>query len=43
MNTGEDHAYKNVLQGKKYMMGVSPYFYTSTSAPHFPACISTSC
>jgi hypothetical protein len=30
MNTGEDVAYKNALQGKKYMMGVSPYFYTST-------------
>lgn len=31
MNTGEDVAYKNALRGKKYMMGVSPYFYTSTS------------
>jgi glucan endo-1,3-alpha-glucosidase len=30
MNTGEDAAYKQALQGKKYMMGVSPYFYTST-------------
>lgn len=29
MNTGEDIAYKNALRGKKYMMGVSPYFYTS--------------
>jgi len=31
MNTGEDIAYKQALQGKKYMMGVSPYFYTSMS------------
>ncbi|KAJ9165719.1 Glycoside hydrolase [Coniochaeta hoffmannii] len=29
MNTGEDIAYKQALQGKKYMMGVSPYFYTN--------------
>ncbi|KAI1076869.1 glycoside hydrolase family 71 protein [Whalleya microplaca] len=28
MNTGNDVAYKSVLQGKPYMMGVSPYFYT---------------
>ncbi|KAH8899905.1 glycoside hydrolase [Thozetella sp. PMI_491] len=29
MNTGEDTAYKSALQGKKYMMGVSPHFYTN--------------
>ena len=29
MNTGEDVAYKSTLQNKKYMMGVSPHFYTS--------------
>lgn len=29
MSTGNDVAYKSVLQGKPYMMGVSPYFYTS--------------
>ncbi|KAB5582809.1 glycoside hydrolase [Coniochaeta sp. 2T2.1] len=29
MNTGEDVAYKNALRGKKYMMGVSPLFYTN--------------
>ncbi len=29
MNTGEDVAYKSALQNKKYMMGVSPHFYTS--------------
>ncbi|KAI1177069.1 glycoside hydrolase family 71 protein [Nemania sp. FL0916] len=28
MSTGNDVAYKSVLQGKPYMMGVSPYFYT---------------
>ncbi|KAI1802096.1 glycoside hydrolase family 71 protein [Daldinia bambusicola] len=28
MNTGNDQAYKSSLQGKAYMMGVSPYFYT---------------
>ena len=28
MSTGNDVAYKSVLQGKSYMMGVSPYFYT---------------
>jgi glucan endo-1,3-alpha-glucosidase len=36
MNTGEDLAYKNALQGKKYMMGVSPYFYTSKMNLHPP-------
>ncbi|GAW17645.1 hypothetical protein ANO14919_071050 [Xylariales sp. No.14919] len=29
MSTGNDVAYKSVLQGKPYMMGVSPYFYTN--------------
>jgi hypothetical protein len=29
INTGEDVAYKSALKGKKYIMGVSPYFYTS--------------
>ncbi|KAF2967421.1 hypothetical protein GQX73_g6147 [Xylaria multiplex] len=29
MSTGNDIAYKSVLQGKPYMMGVSPYFYTN--------------
>lgn len=29
MDTGEDIAYKQALRGKKYMMGISPYFYTS--------------
>ncbi len=29
IDTGEDIAYRQALQGKKYMMGVSPYFYTS--------------
>ncbi|KAI0395547.1 glycoside hydrolase family 71 protein [Xylariaceae sp. FL0594] len=28
MSTGNDVAYKSVLQGKPYMMGVSPWFYT---------------
>ncbi|KAI2607778.1 glycoside hydrolase family 71 protein [Hypoxylon fragiforme] len=28
INTGNDQAYKSVLKGKAYMMGVSPYFYT---------------
>ncbi|KAI5919550.1 glycoside hydrolase family 71 protein [Camillea tinctor] len=28
ISTGNDVAYQNVLQGKPYMMGVSPYFYT---------------
>ncbi|KAI2777770.1 glycoside hydrolase family 71 protein [Daldinia loculata] len=28
INTGNDIAYKSSLQGKAYMMGVSPYFYT---------------
>ncbi|KAI1757972.1 glycoside hydrolase family 71 protein [Xylaria castorea] len=28
MGTGDDVAYKSVLNGKPYMMGVSPYFYT---------------
>ncbi|KAI0173106.1 glycoside hydrolase family 71 protein [Hypoxylon sp. FL1284] len=28
MSDGNDVAYKSVLQGKPYMMGVSPYFYT---------------
>ncbi|KAI1333626.1 glycoside hydrolase family 71 protein [Xylariaceae sp. FL0016] len=28
MSTANDIAYKSVLQGKSYMMGVSPYFYT---------------
>ena len=28
LDTGEDMAYKGALQGKKYMMGVSPWFYT---------------
>ncbi|RYC58264.1 hypothetical protein CHU98_g7938 [Xylaria longipes] len=28
MSTGNDVAYKSVLNGKPYMMGVSPYFYT---------------
>ncbi|KAI0430520.1 glycoside hydrolase family 71 protein [Xylaria sp. FL1042] len=37
MSTGNDVAYKSVLQGKPYMMGVSPYFYTSTiSIPEPP-------
>ncbi|KAI2617983.1 glycoside hydrolase family 71 protein [Hypomontagnella submonticulosa] len=29
INTGNDVAYKSSLQGKSYMMGVSPYFYTN--------------
>ncbi|KAI1405037.1 glycoside hydrolase family 71 protein [Hypoxylon fuscum] len=29
INTGNDIAYKSSLQGKAYMMGVSPYFYTN--------------
>ncbi|KAI3321399.1 glycoside hydrolase family 71 protein [Xylariaceae sp. AK1471] len=29
MSTGNDVAYKSVLAGKPYMMGVSPYFYTN--------------
>ncbi|KAI0408495.1 glycoside hydrolase family 71 protein [Xylaria palmicola] len=29
MSTGNDVAYKSVLSGKPYMMGVSPYFYTN--------------
>ncbi|KAI0969639.1 glycoside hydrolase family 71 protein [Xylaria arbuscula] len=29
MSTGNDVAYQSVLQDKPYMMGVSPYFYTS--------------
>ncbi|KAI1497932.1 glycoside hydrolase family 71 protein [Biscogniauxia marginata] len=29
ITTGNDIAYKSVLQGKPYMMGVSPYFYTN--------------
>ena len=29
MTTGEDKAYKSALAGKAYMMGVSPWFYTS--------------
>ncbi|KAL2265944.1 hypothetical protein VTJ83DRAFT_5296 [Remersonia thermophila] len=28
MTTVEDHLYKENLRGKKYMMGVSPWFYT---------------
>ncbi|KAI0116081.1 glycoside hydrolase family 71 protein [Hypoxylon sp. NC0597] len=28
ITTGNDQAYKSSLQGKAYMMGVSPYFYT---------------
>ncbi|XXG95278.1 hypothetical protein Hte_001539 [Hypoxylon texense] len=28
INDGNDVAYKSTLQGKAYMMGVSPYFYT---------------
>ncbi|KAI0880020.1 glycoside hydrolase family 71 protein [Annulohypoxylon maeteangense] len=28
ITTGNDQAYKSTLQGKPYMMGVSPYFYT---------------
>ncbi|KAI6082756.1 glycoside hydrolase family 71 protein [Hypoxylon rubiginosum] len=28
INDGNDVAYKSSLQGKSYMMGVSPYFYT---------------
>ena len=31
MTTDEDVLYKNVLGSKNYMMGVSPYFYTSKS------------
>lgn len=30
MSLDEDNIYKNVLGDKKFMMGVSPYFYTST-------------
>ncbi|KAK3316639.1 glycoside hydrolase [Apodospora peruviana] len=29
MTADEDRAYKHALRGKKYMMGVSPYFYTN--------------
>ncbi|KAI0450811.1 glycoside hydrolase family 71 protein [Xylaria acuta] len=29
ISTGNDVAYKSVLNGKPYMMGVSPYFYTN--------------
>ncbi|KAI9679625.1 MAG: hypothetical protein M1829_001587 [Trizodia sp. TS-e1964] len=32
MNTGDDVAYLNALQGKPYMMGVSPGFYTNLPA-----------
>ncbi|KAH8164994.1 hypothetical protein CIB48_g3269 [Xylaria polymorpha] len=32
MSTGNDVAYKSVLNGKPYMMGVSPYFYTNLPA-----------
>ncbi|KAI1098371.1 glycoside hydrolase family 71 protein [Jackrogersella minutella] len=28
ITTGNDQAYQSALQGKPYMMGVSPYFYT---------------
>ncbi len=36
MTTVEDLLYKDNLAGKKYMMGVSPWFYTGTSPalPH---------
>jgi len=30
MTAEEDKLYKSILGQKKYMMGVSPYFYTST-------------
>ncbi|KAL7622674.1 hypothetical protein AAE478_008188 [Parahypoxylon ruwenzoriense] len=37
MTTGNDVAYKSALQGKAYMMGVSPYFYTSKGdAKNYP-------
>lgn len=32
ITTVEDGLYKRVLRGKAYMMGVSPWFYTSKSA-----------
>ncbi|KAJ2972466.1 hypothetical protein NUW58_g9180 [Xylaria curta] len=32
MSTGNDVAYKSVLNNKPYMMGVSPYFYTNLPA-----------
>jgi glucan endo-1,3-alpha-glucosidase len=35
IHTAEDMAYKGVLQGRKYMMGVSPHFYTRTSRHHY--------
>lgn len=31
MTTEEDELYKEAIGGKKYMMPVSPYFYTSKS------------
>lgn len=31
ITTEEDDAYKSHLRGKAYMMGVSPWFYTSRS------------
>ena len=34
MSTAEDLLYLDNLKGKKYMMGVSPWFYTS----EFPFC-----
>jgi hypothetical protein len=33
MTTAADTAYKHALRGKPYMMGISPYFYTSTFRP----------
>jgi hypothetical protein len=34
MTTVEDHIYKANLQGKKYMMGVSPWFFTGRFKPN---------
>jgi hypothetical protein len=33
MTTVEDHLYQDNLQGKKYMMGISPWFYTGKTIP----------
>jgi hypothetical protein len=35
MTTIEDLLYKDCVRGKKYMMGVSPWFYTGEPNPLF--------
>jgi len=39
MSSAADEAYAAALKGKTYMMGVSPYFYTSKLSP--PPCPSS--